>query len=176
VTVLGPHLDRATVEIDGARLQNVNVVDPTWMTAETTAHATPGTYDVVLHFPDHDVVLPHAFTYTGSSAPTTTTTTTRPPTTSPSTTTPTTRPTTPTTNPGTGPTTPTTRPTVPSTTTPTTNAPVTTPPTTSAPPVLAPGPNGYALHLAALGASSPLADLPAGLWDGIACRSPRCTG
>jgi hypothetical protein len=32
------------------------------------------------------------------------------------------------------------------------------------------------LRLVPLPASSPLGDLPAGLWDGMTCRAPSCRG
>jgi hypothetical protein len=156
----------------------VVVIGTDWLIGVTSPHATPGTFDVVLLHGNQRVVVPGAFTYAGPPAPvpplppTTPTTQPAPPVTEPRP--PVTTPTPPVTTPAP----PVTQP-QPPVTDPAPTLPATVPATdpsagsaTSAPPAVAvPG-----LTLAPLPSSSPLADLPAGLWDGMTCRAASCDG
>ena len=166
-----PH---AGLSIDGA-FATITGFTANSVTATTTIHVVPGTYDVVLYdLFGNQTIVPGAFTYqpvAGLSPPPTTTTTTTVP--APTTTRPnptsTTRP---------SPTT-TTRPSATTTTPPgppTTTTPAPTAPPAPVPPAVDQPGRATRLQLAPLPASSPLWDLPPGLWDGMTCRLPSCSG
>ncbi len=171
ISITGPGLNGSVgIEIDGAYAQVMSATSG-WITAATAPHLTPGTYDVVLHRMNDDVVLTRAFTYVGNPSapapPGTNPPVTAPPVTNPPVTNP------PVTNPPV-PTPPVTSP--PVTSPPVTSPPVTSPPATS-PPVTAPAPPRLGnLRLAPMPPSGPLAGLPPGMWGGMTCRQPRCSG
>jgi hypothetical protein len=163
LSIAGPGVGASVgIEIDGAYARVLSAAND-WIVATTAPHLTSGTYDIILHRLNGDIVLTRAFAYTGgaaSPAPPTTSPVTTPPVTSP----PVTRP--PVTSP------PVTSP--PVTSPPATSPPVTSPPATS-PPAPAPPRLGN-LRLAPMPPTGPLAGLPAGMWGGMTCRQPRCSG
>jgi hypothetical protein len=176
VSITGPGLDdRTTVDIDGAAVAIRSASGGNWLVGTTSAHVQPGTYDMTIHHANSATVVTRAFTYTGT-VPGTTPVTSPPATTPPATSPPVTTPPA-TTPPVTSP--PVTSPPVtspPVTSPPVTSPPVTSPPGTSPPVTAPPAPRLGNLHLGPVPGRNPVANLPAGMWDGMTCRRPRCAG
>jgi hypothetical protein len=155
IMITGANLPHAGMSIMGS-FGTILGSSSTAVLAVTAPHALAGTFDVTLYGNGQEVlVIPAAFTYVlppSAASPTPAPTSTTAPATAP-----------------------TTAPLAPSPTSPpTTTAPAPAPAATA--PAAGSGGSSTGLQTVPLPAASPLADIPAGLWDAIMCRSSSCRG